>query len=91
MVLNLPVGEEGGYVQDHTVGINCAVALSMSLDCSTEVYLWRHMQFHAVGGRVEDADVVSVIVRVLGVLATLVVNLGGGAVEKVFSSLVAFG
>lgn len=63
----------------------------MSFDCPAEVHLRRHMQLHTVGGRVENADVVSVVVGVLGVLATLVVDSGGGAVEEVFGSFLTLG
>lgn len=63
----------------------------MSFDCPTEVHLRCYVQFHAVGSGVEDADVVSVIVGVLGVLAALIVNSGGGAVEEVLWPFLALG
>lgn len=70
--------------------IDRIVALSVLLDCSAEVHLWRHVQLHTVSGGVEDADVVSAVVGVLGALAALVVDSGGGAVEEVFGFLVTF-
>lgn len=75
----------------NTLGINRIVALGVFLDYSAEVYLWCHVQFHAVGSGVEDANVVSVVVGVLGALAALVVDSGGGAVEEVFGFLATLG
>lgn len=75
----------------NALGIDRIVTLGVLLDCSAEVHLWRHMQFHAVGCGVKDADVVSVVVGVFGVLAALVVDSGGGAVEEVFGFFVTFG
>lgn len=63
----------------------------MSFDRPTEVHLRCYVQFHAVGSGVEDADVVSVIVRVLGVLAALIVDSGGGAVEEVLWPFLTLG
>lgn len=80
--------EEGTHVQENALLVDLVVTLRVLLDCPAEVQLRRYMQFHAVGGGVEDADVVSVVLGVLEILAALVVYSRGGAVEKVFGSSV---
>lgn len=78
--LALGVGELRALREDFNI------ALAVGTDRRCDVDFGREVQGHAVCGRVEDADVVAVVLRVFGHFAAFVVEPRVGSVEEVFGA-----